>query len=84
MRTTIDLPDQLFHRAKLIAAQRHTTLKELISNSLQRALDADNVVQERMVSPPIRMNLSTPVPALSKAELEDLVVNDDMAKSQAR
>ena len=30
MRTTIDVPDELLHRAKIIAAQRKTTIKELV------------------------------------------------------
>ncbi len=30
MKTTLDLPDDLLHRAKVVAAQRKTTLKELV------------------------------------------------------
>jgi CRP-like cAMP-binding protein len=30
MKTTIDLPDSLFHRAKIAAAERRTTLKDLV------------------------------------------------------
>ena len=30
MKTTIDLPEPLLHRAKIVAAQRKTTLKELV------------------------------------------------------
>lgn len=30
MKTTIDLPDELLHRAKIVAAQRKTTLKEIV------------------------------------------------------
>lgn len=46
MRTTIDLPDELFHRAKIVAAQRRTTLKELVLQGLEYAtrtpaLDSD-------------------------------------------
>jgi hypothetical protein len=29
MKTTIDLPEDVLHRAKVVAAQRRTTLKEL-------------------------------------------------------
>lgn len=35
MKTTIDLPDDLLHRAKVVAAQRRTTLKELVQQGLE-------------------------------------------------
>lgn len=37
MRTTIDVPDELLHRAKIVAAQRKTTLKELVLAGLDYA-----------------------------------------------
>lgn len=36
MKTTIELPDALFHRAKVLAAQRKTTLKQLVVEGLER------------------------------------------------
>jgi hypothetical protein len=41
MKTTIDLPDEILHRAKVIAAQRRTTLKELVIDGLDRVMRAD-------------------------------------------
>jgi hypothetical protein len=38
MKTTIDLPDDLLHRAKIVAAQRKTTLKELVLQGLEYAV----------------------------------------------
>ena len=35
MKTTIELPDPLFRRAKILAAQRGTTLRELVVEGLQ-------------------------------------------------
>ena len=40
MKTTIDLPDDLFIEAKATAARRRTTLKELITRSLRREIGA--------------------------------------------
>ncbi|MFA6286421.1 MAG: hypothetical protein WC661_03485 [Opitutaceae bacterium] len=37
MRTTIDVPDELLHRAKIVAAQRKTTLKDLVLVGLDYA-----------------------------------------------
>ncbi|GJL65429.1 MAG: hypothetical protein NPIRA05_04000 [Nitrospirales bacterium] len=38
MRTTLDLPDDLLKRAKIVAVQRGTTLKELIGAALEQEL----------------------------------------------
>lgn len=38
MKTTIDLPDELLHRAKVAAAQRKNTLRELVRAGLDWAL----------------------------------------------
>lgn len=36
MKTTLELPDSLLRRAKILAAQRGTTLKELVVDGLRR------------------------------------------------
>jgi len=36
MKTTIEVPDQLLHRAKLLAARRRTTLKNLFIAALEK------------------------------------------------
>lgn len=36
MKTTIELPDELFLKAKILAAERRTTLKEVLVQALQR------------------------------------------------
>ena len=38
MKTTIDLPETLLHRAKVTAAQRKTTLKDLVVQGLEYAM----------------------------------------------
>jgi hypothetical protein len=38
MKTTIDLPGNLLIEAKAVAARRRTTLKEMITRSLQREI----------------------------------------------
>jgi len=38
MKTTIDLPDALLHEAKVMAAQRHTSLNELVKQGLEHVL----------------------------------------------
>ena len=43
MKTTIDLPDEMLHRAKIIAAQRKTTLRELVITGLSHALETSQI-----------------------------------------
>ncbi len=38
MKTTIDLPDALYRRVKIAAAERATTLRALVIESLERGL----------------------------------------------
>jgi hypothetical protein len=38
MKTTIDLPEEILRRAKVTAAQKKTTLKELVLSGLQIVL----------------------------------------------
>lgn len=35
MKTTIDLPDELFREAKILAARRNTTFRELVIDGLR-------------------------------------------------
>jgi hypothetical protein len=41
MTTTIDLPDEVLHRAKIVAAQRGTTLKSLFLSGLELVMNSD-------------------------------------------
>jgi hypothetical protein len=47
MKTTIDIMDDLLHRAKIAAAQRRTTLKELVETGLEIVLRSDVETPER-------------------------------------
>ena len=47
MKTTIDLPENLLHRAKVAAAQRKTTLKELVQAGLDWVLQSEAASPDR-------------------------------------
>jgi hypothetical protein len=49
MKTTIDLPDALLHRAKVAAARRKTTLKELVQAGLDWVLRSETEVGDLSV-----------------------------------
>lgn len=40
MKTTVELPDRLFRRAKVLAAQRGTTLRELVVEGLRQVTES--------------------------------------------
>lgn len=41
MKTTIDLPDSIFHRTKIAAAERRTTIKNLVVEGLEVVLNRE-------------------------------------------
>lgn len=45
MKTTIDLPDALLHQAKIAAARRRTTLKNLVVEGLELVIHAPSGVR---------------------------------------
>ena len=47
MKTTIDLPDEVLHRAKVVAAQRRTSLKELFLSGLELAMKSETEAPAR-------------------------------------
>lgn len=46
MKTTIELPDELLARAKIVAVERRTTLKAMIEHALKRELNEGQVREE--------------------------------------
>ena len=46
MKTTIELPDDLFQRAKVISAERGTTLKEIMVQALKLWMRTSAVDEE--------------------------------------
>lgn len=81
MRTTIELPEPLFQRAKLAAMQRRLSLKGLITVALQRELDAGQRAPCRMTAPPISLETTPQASALTNAELAVLMEEEDLAKA---
>lgn len=80
MRTTIEIPDALFHRAKLAAVQSRRSLKSLITHALQKELDSTADTSLRMNRPPIRGTGAASIPALTNAEAAALLDDEDLDK----
>jgi len=47
MKTTIDLPDDLFLKAKVFAAEQRITLKEVLVQALQRFMQSPPEAEEK-------------------------------------
>ncbi len=78
MKTTIDLPDDILHRAKIVAVQRKTTLKELVIQGLEHATrhsaeDAEKVRKERVAGliAALQASNTEPMKPLSRSEIYD-------------
>lgn len=79
MRTTVDLPDELFRQLKAEAGLRGRKLKELVTEFIERGLGSQNAPPSRSRSPlpVLRPPTGRPHPALSNAELENLLTVED-------
>jgi len=75
MKTTIDFPDQLLHQAKIIAAERQTTLRELVVRGLESSLkDKSDEIAERkqkrkMLLKALQANNTEPMVPLTRDEI---------------
>ncbi len=87
MRTTLDLPDEIFRKLKAEAALRGFKLKELVTQFIERGLAADAgqptpTPHQRSPFPvAIARDLDTPMtPALTNEQLHSLLEEEDLAQ----
>lgn len=78
MKTTIDLPDELFQKAKVLAAQRSTTLKDIMVQALQQWMHTPSEAEEKQRKTRMKQWLKAmkasntePVGPLKREELYD-------------
>lgn len=79
MRTTLDLPDPLFRDLKIKAAAEGVTLKELVTGYVEKGLYELGTKTEMVRSPlpKFREPTGVPSPALTNAQIEDLLLEED-------
>jgi len=84
MRTTIDLPDELFREAKTLAVQQRTTLKNLITQFILSGLGVQasgSAPSQRRTPPPVaihRIPGQPPAPALTNRQLHAILEEEDI------
>lgn len=76
MRTTLDIPDETFRRAKIAAVERGTTLRQLVGEALAKEL---GMTAEKCESSRVRFPLfSSKQPhALSSDAVSQIEVEED-------
>jgi hypothetical protein len=88
MRTTLDLPDETFRKLKAEAAMRGYKLKELVAEFIERGLNEQPLPPTTQCPRPIyaipiaREANGTVTPALSNAQLQAILDDEDLAQPQ--
>jgi hypothetical protein len=83
MRTTIDLPDDLFRRAKSEAALRGISLEELVVTFVDRGLNAWDSEEQFGHDRPFPVffpSTGVPIPSLTNAEIDEILLRDELEK----
>ena len=72
MRTTIDLPDELMHEVKAVAARRGSSLKTVIRAAVEEEVRREERKTGRRVKFPLLSSREPGSLNLTNAEIEDL------------
>lgn len=82
MRTTIDLPDNLFRQAKRAALERGTTLKELLTQAVTHELEEGQreCGRGRLPLPAVRLPGRAPILHLTPEEIADSDSDQDLMR----
>ena len=73
MRTTIDLPDDLFRQAKSKAALRGETLKEFVQSAVEKEISTELPPYSFRVKLPLIKSKKPKSLSLTNAEIENLL-----------
>ena len=74
MRTTVELPDDLIRRVKLMSAHEGKSLREFFITSLELKLSGGKAVARVRREPPAVGSVDGPkIPVFSSEELEELL-----------
>jgi hypothetical protein len=73
MRTTVDLPDEMFRELKSLAAQRGTTLKRILQRAVERELQGAQEPHQQRIRFPLLDSSEPGTLRLSNEEIEDLL-----------
>ena len=73
MRTTVEIPDELLKRAKRLALEQNSTLRELITRGLEAELTKSGAEQGvRIAFPLLHVGSDCPLLRLSPDQIKDI------------
>jgi hypothetical protein len=72
MRTTLDLPDEVLRRAKIVAVERGSTLRQIVIDALHHELGGAQQKRQRLTQAPIQLSADAPLRTLSPDEVKRL------------
>ena len=80
MRTTIDLPDNLYRRVKALAALRGKSLKTFITSALEKEVAAANALEvpKRRVSLPLVKSSKPGSRKISSDTIAEVLAKEDL------
>jgi hypothetical protein len=81
MRITVELPEELLERTKVVAKQRGISLSELIGRALERELVEGPRRTRSMTEPPVKLGDRIVVPSLSTAEMKETLDEEGALES---
>jgi len=82
MRTTIDLPDELARAAKIRAAERGETLKEMLTRAIAREVAMGARSDRSRVALPLLAVGAVPAVDVTNADITAALVTDDERYTQ--
>ena len=84
MRTTLDLPDDVLRRAKIAAAERGSSLRQLVIDALRHEMDSPSQSGlRRMTSAPVKLAADAPLRTLAPDEVKRLDAETEMEAEAA-
>jgi hypothetical protein len=79
MKTTLEIPDDLYRQAKAHAAQENQKIKDVVAEGLRLVLGLSQKLPpprpRRMTTPPVKISSGNSIPVLSNEELASLLEN---------
>lgn len=80
MRTTLDFPDALAQRAKMVAVRRGITLKTLVTQALEKNLDAGAAKPSgRSIKFPLVRSRKPGALLLTPEDIHDILLREESA-----
>jgi hypothetical protein len=87
MKTTLEIPDELYRQAKVQAAHENRKMKDLVSEGLRLVLGLTKKSPpkpaQRMANAPVKVRAGKELPALVKEEMDETARREEESRRKA-